>query len=142
MPNTMEIKLNHVKNLQFEGYSSSNPDYKIILDTSKEVGGNNEGIKPTELLLISLAGCSSMDIISILNKKKQIIESYDVIVKGQRSESHPMVFIKINIIYNFKGVNIDEGAVKRAISLSKDKYCSVWAMLQKAADIEFSYNIA
>ncbi len=142
MPNTMEIKLNHVKNLQFEGYSSFNPDYKIILDTSKEVGGNNEGIKPTELLLISLAGCSSMDIISILNKKKQIIESYDVIVKGQRAESHPMVFIKINIIYNFKGVNIDERAVKRAISLSKDKYCSVWAMLQKAADIEFSYNIA
>lgn len=141
MPNTMEIKLNHIKNLRFEGYSSSNPDYKIILDTSKEVGGNDEGIKPTELLLIGLAGCSSMDIISILNKKKQIIESYEVIIKGQRASSHPMVFTKINIIYNFKGVNIDEDAIKRAISLSKDKYCSVWAMLQKAADIEYSYNI-
>jgi putative redox protein len=142
MSNIMEIKINHVKNLQFEAYSSSNPDYKIIMDTSKDVGGNDEGIKPTELLLVSLAGCSSMDIISILNKKRQVIESFDVTVRGQRAESHPMVFTKISIIYNFKGINIDKEAVDRAIFLSKDKYCSVWSMLQKAADIEFSYNIA
>jgi putative redox protein len=137
----MEIELNHVKNLQFEGFSSSNKSYKILLDTSKDVGGDEEGIRPTELLLISLAGCSSMDIISILKKKRQNIASFNVKVKGDRALEHPRVFTKIYITYIIKGLDIDESAVKRAIELSKDKYCTIWAMLKKAADIEWSYVI-
>lgn len=141
MSNTMEIELSHIKNLQFEAYSSFNKGYKILLDTSRDTGGDDEGIKPTELLLVSLAGCSSMDIISILKKKKQNVTSFNVKVKGDRALEHPRVFTKIYITYIIKGLDIDESAVKRAIEISKDKYCSVWAMLKKAADIEWSYKL-
>ncbi len=141
MPVVMEVELNHIKNLQFDANSISNLGYKILLDTSKNVGGDDEGVKPTELLLMSFAGCSAMDIISILKKKKQDIRSFNVKVRGERADSHPRVFTKIGIIYSFKGSDINENAVKRAIELAKDTYCSVWAMLKKACDIEWSYTI-
>ena len=141
MPVVMEVELNHIKNLQFDANSISNPDYKVLLDLSKNVGGEDEGVRPTELLLMSFAGCSSMDIISILKKKKQDIRFFNIKVRGERADSHPKVFTKIDIIYSFKGSNINENAVKRAIELAKDTYCSVWAMLKKACDIEWSYTI-
>ena len=82
-----------------------------------------------------------MDIISILKKKRQDITSYGVSVDGERASEHPKVFTKIFIKYEIKGRNIEETAVRRAIELSKDRYCSVWAMLCKAAEIEWSYKI-
>ena len=137
----MGIKLEYLKDLQFKAYSDQNRNYEILLDTSKEAGGRDEGMKPTDLVLVGLAGCSSMDIVSILKKKKQNIKDYRVNVTGERAEDHPRVFTKISIIYEIKGENIDEQAVKRAVELSKDKYCSVWAMLKNAVDIEWSYKI-
>lgn len=137
----MGIKLEYLKGLQFKAYSDTNSNYSILLDTSKEAGGNEEGIKPTDLILVGLAGCSSMDIVSILKKKKQNITSYKANVTGERAETHPRVFTKMVITYEIKGKDIDEQAVKRAIELSKDKYCSVWAMLKNAVDIEWSYKI-
>ncbi|MDA8273111.1 MAG: OsmC family protein [Deltaproteobacteria bacterium] len=137
----MGIKLEYLQDLQFKAYSDNGNGYSVLLDTSKEAGGNDEGIKPTDLILAGLAGCSSMDIVSILKKKRQNITDYRVNVTGERAETHPRVFTKISIIYEIKGKNIDEQAVKRAIELSKDKYCSVWAMLKNAALIEWSYKI-
>ncbi len=137
----MGIKLEYLGGLQFRAYQDKDNGYSVLLDTSKESGGNDEGVKPTDLILVSLAGCSSMDIVSILKKKKQDIEGYKVNVTGERAETHPRVFTKISIIYEIKGKNIDEQAVIRAIELSKDKYCSVWAMLKNSVDIEWSYKI-
>lgn len=137
----MGIKLEYLEGLQFKAYSDNGNGYSVLLDTSKEVGGDDEGIKPTELILVGLAGCSSMDIVSILKKKRQNITSYSANVSGERAETHPRVFTKIVITYEIKGKNIDEQAVKRAIELSKDRYCSVWAMLKNAVDIEWSYKI-
>ncbi len=137
----MGIKLEYLKDLQFKAYSDQNRNYEILLDTSKEAGGRDEGMKPTDLVLVGLAGCSSMDIVSILKKKRQNIIDYKVKVTGERAENHPKVFTKISIIYEIKGENIDENAVKRAIELSKDKYCSVWAMLKNGIDIKWSYKI-
>ncbi len=137
----MGIKLEYLQDLQFKAYSDNGNGYSVLLDTSKEAGGNDEGIKPTDLILAGLAGCSSMDIVSILKKKRQNITDYRVNVTGERAETHPRVFTKISIIYEIKGENIDEQAVKRAVELSKDKYCSVWAMLKNAALIEWSYKI-
>ncbi|MHB8232843.1 MAG: OsmC family protein [bacterium] len=137
----MGIRLEYIKDLQFRAYSDQGNGYSVLLDTSKEAGGGDEGIKPTDLILVSIAGCSSMDIVSILKKKRQNIINYRVNVTGERAETHPRVFTKISIIYEIKGENIDEQAVKRAIELSKDKYCSVWAMLKNAVDIEWSYKI-
>ncbi len=137
----MGIKLEYLQDLQFKAYSDNGNGYSVLLDTSKEAGGNDEGIKPTDLILAGLAGCSSMDIVSILKKKRQNIISYSANVSGERAETHPRVFTKMVITYEIKGENIDEQAVKRAIELSKDKYCSVWAMLKNAVDIEWSYKI-
>lgn len=137
----MGIELEYIEGLQFKACSDKNNNYSILLDTSKEAGGNDKGIKPTDLILVGLAGCSSMDIISILKKKKQNIISYKAYVTGERAEAHPKVFTKMLITYEIKGENIDEQAVKRAIELSKDKYCSVWAMLKNVVDIDWSYKI-
>lgn len=137
----MGIKLEYLKDLQFKASSDNNENYSILLDTAKDAGGNDEGIRPTELLLVSLAGCSSMDIVSILKKKKQDISSYIVRVDGERADTHPRVFTKINIMIEIKGKNIDEMAFKRALELTKEKYCSVWAMIEKASDVEVNYKI-
>ncbi|MCL4542786.1 MAG: OsmC family protein [Deltaproteobacteria bacterium] len=137
----MGVKLEYLKDLQFKAYSDNGNGYSVLLDTSKEAGGNGEGIRPTDLVLVGLAGCSSMDIVSILKKKRQNITAYSANVSGERAETHPKVFTKIIITYEIKGKNIDEQAVKRAIELSKDRYCSVWAMLKNVADIEWSYKI-
>ena len=137
----MGVKVDYLEGLQFEAYVEGGNGYGVLLDTSKEAGGSNEGIKPTDLLLISLAGCTSMDIISILKKKKQDIAAYSVRVSGERATEHPKVFTKINIIFEIKGKDIEETAVKRAIELSKDRYCTIWAMLCKAALIEWTYRI-
>jgi putative redox protein len=138
----MGIQLEYIKDLQFKAYSDyNNNGYSILLDTSKETGGGGEGVRPTDLILVSLAGCSSMDIVSILKKKKQNISDFRVNVTGERADTHPRVFTKISIVYVIKGENIDENAVKRSIELSKDKYCSVWAMLKNILDIEWSYKI-
>ncbi len=137
----MGIKLEYLEDLRFRAYSDENDGYSILLDTSKESGGSGEGMRPTDLILVSLAGCSSMDIISILKKKRQNIVDYKVSVTGEKADTHPRAFTKITIIYTIRGKNIEEQAVKRAIELSKDKYCSVWAMLKGAIDIEWSYKI-
>lgn len=137
----MAVKLDYLEGLQFKAYSEDAEDYSILLDTSRENGGGGSGMKPTDMLLVSVGGCSSMDIVSILKKKRQEIISYSVTVEGERSQEHPRVFTKIWLKYEIKGKNIEEAAVRRAIELSKDKYCSVWAMLCKAAEIEWSYKI-
>lgn len=137
----MAVKLEHIRGMQFKAYTEGDENSFVMLDSAKEAGGSGDGMKPTDLLLASIAGCSSMDIISILRKKKQEISSYNVIVEGIRAEEHPKVFTKIILTYEVKGKNIEEGAVKRAIDLSRGKYCSVWAMLCKAAEIEYSYRI-
>ncbi|MFW0884243.1 OsmC family protein [Candidatus Acidulodesulfobacterium sp. H_13] len=137
----MGIKLEYLEDLRFRAYSDENNGYSILLDTSKESGGSGEGMRPMDLILVSLAGCSSMDIISILKKKRQNVVDYNVSVTGEKADTHPRVFTKITIIYTIRGKNIEEQAVKRAIELSKDKYCSVWAMLKGAIDIKWSYRI-
>ncbi len=138
----MGIKLEYLKDLRFKAYSDQNSNYSILLDAYKDAGENKQdGMRPTDLILAGLAGCSSMDILSILKKKKQNITSYKVNVTGERAETHPRVFTKMFITYEIKGKDVDEQAVKRAIELSENKYCSVWAMLKNSVEIEWSYKI-
>lgn len=99
------------------------------------------GIRPVELILHALAGCSGMDVISILNKMKQPVEKFWIEVEGERANEHPKVFTKIQITYYFQGKGIEPDKVERAIQLSHDKYCSVSAMLKNACEITSSYRI-
>ncbi len=113
---------------------------KIILDSSTGVGGKNRGARPLQLLLISLAGCTSMDVLSILQKKREPVQDFEVIVTAEQAESHPKVFTSMHIEYVVTG-DVSEKAVQRAIDLSENIYCPAQAMLRPAATITSSYRI-
>ena len=111
------------------------------MDGSPGIGGVGKGVRPMELLLMSMAGCSSIDIVSILDKMRQKLEHLDVEVQGFREEGAiPAVFTKIHIHYILSG-DLKESKVKSAIDMSLGKYCSVSKMLEKAAEITSSYEI-
>lgn len=123
--------------LHFSALSGSG--HTIELDNAET--GPGTGASPMELLLTSLAGCSAMDIISILRKKRQPVEAMEVRIRGQRAETYPRVYTLIEIEYLFRGAGLDHQAIERAIELTREKYCPVWAMLAPTTTIEASYRI-
>jgi putative redox protein len=129
----------YTQGLQFVGEASSG--HAIVMDGDPEVGGNNTGLRPMELLLVGLGGCAGMDIVSILRKKKQELMGLEIDVRGQKAEHYPKKYTDIDIEFIIKGRNISEDAVKRAIDLSMSKYCSVKATLEGSAKMSFSYRI-
>ena len=94
-----------------------------------------------ELLLISLAGCSAMDVIAILRKKRQPVERLEVRVRGRRRDEHPAVFTAIDLEYIIHGSGVDPVAVGRAIDLSRERYCPVWAMLSTSVPIRAAFRV-
>jgi putative redox protein len=115
-----------LNDLHFQG--SVRSGHTIDLDAPASDGGG-AGMTPMELLLISLASCSAMDVVAILRKKRQPVDGLDVRVHGLRQAEHPTVFMAINMEYVVHGDGIDPQAVTRAIELSRDRYCPIWAML-------------
>ncbi|WIG60558.1 MAG: OsmC/Ohr family protein [Ktedonobacterales bacterium] len=115
--------------------------FSLVQDTSVADGGANSGFRPIELLLVALAGCTGMDVISILKKKRQDVRAYEVKVHGVRAPEHPMVFVDITVEHVLTGHNIDPAAVARAIELSDTKYCGVGNTLDKTAKITSTYHI-
>ncbi|MCG2709035.1 MAG: OsmC family protein [Thermodesulfovibrionales bacterium] len=135
----IEAKVTYVDGLQFVGEAASG--HAIVMDGDKEVGGRNTGARPMELLLIGLGGCSGMDIVSILKKKKQEINGVEIKVKGEKAGNYPKKFTDIDIEFIVRGRNVSDDAVKRAVELSMEKYCSVKATLEGSAKITWSYKI-
>jgi len=136
---TVEAKVTWQEGMRFEGTASSG--HTVILDSSAEHGGQNAGFRPMELLLVGMAGCTAMDVISILRKKRQKVTGFEVRVCGERAEEHPRIYTDIHVEYVVRGEDISPAAVERAIQLSEEKYCSASAMLGKAARITSSYRI-
>lgn len=134
-----EAKVTYIGGLQFVGVATSG--HAIVMDGDIEVGGKNTGSRPVELLLMGIGGCSGMDIVSILKKKKQEVRGLEINVKGQKAENHPKKFTDINIEFVVRGRNIAEDAVKKAVELSMEKYCSVKATLEGSAKITYNYRI-
>ena len=135
----MQAKVKWVSGLQFVGESETG--HAIVMDADTEVGGGNTGMRPTELLLVGLGGCSGMDVASILQKKREQVTGVEVNIKGEKADTHPKKFTDIEIEYIVSGKNISEEAVKKAIDLSMEKYCSVKATLEGVAKITYSYRI-
>jgi len=135
----LDAKITYVKGLQFVGDSSSG--HAVVMDGEPSVGGHNTGPRPMELLLLGAGGCSGMDVISILKKKRQAVTGLEILVKGKKAEDYPKKFTNITLEFIVKGRDISEEAVKKAIELSMNKYCSVKATLEGAAKIGFSYKI-
>lgn len=113
---------------------------RITLDSAAAVGGKNRGARPLQLLLMGLAGCTAMDVISILQKKRISLVDFRVVVTAEQASQHPKVYTKIHIEYIVTG-DVSEQALARAIQLSEETYCSAQAMLRKAAEITSSYRI-
>ncbi|MET3696268.1 putative redox protein [Bacillus oleivorans] len=132
----MELTVKWNEKMSFSGQTPSG--HKIKMDAAEEVGGENTGPRPTELLLNAVAGCTGIDIISILTKMRLQPTSFQMDVKGERADDHPKRFTSIHIHYALEG-DLPEEKIVRAIELSKDKYCSVSHSL--SAEITVSYSI-
>ncbi len=121
----------------FEGMADSGK--AVFMDSDSKEQGIAPG--PMELVAISLAGCTAMDVISILEKKQQKVTSFEVKANADRSENYPKVYTRAELVYEVTGHAVDEAAVVRAIDLSMQKYCPVHAMLEKAFPISERYEI-
>lgn len=115
--------------------------YQMAVDAAHDVGGQNSAPSPIEMLLSGLAGCVGISILSILYKRKQQIQAYEVHVHSKRTEDHPKVFTQISIEHIFTGQNMNPQAVQRAIDLSEERYCGVSIMLGKTATITHTFRI-
>ena len=135
----MDGKVIWKENMSFEGTADSG--FKVPLGTVAELGGADDGFRPLELLIIGLAGCTAMDVISILKKKKQDMQNFEVLVHADRAEEHPKVFTHLVIEYVVSGNNLDRAAVERAVELSETKYCSAQAMFKKVAPIDLRITL-
>ena len=122
--------------MNFTGSSGSG--HNLAMDSSPETGGVGSGFRPKELVLQGLAGCTAMDVLSILGKMKIVPEAFRVEVSAEQTEEHPKVFSKIHLKYIVKG-NVPEDKLTRAIELSQKQYCGVSAMLEKTASITYEH---
>jgi len=109
--------------------------HKITVDATAESGGRDLGPSPKSLLLAGLAGCTGMDVVSILRKMGQKWDSFNLQIEAQSSEKHPKVYTDIKINYIFTGKNLSKDKIEKAVNLSQDKYCGVSAMLKSSASI-------
>lgn len=135
----MDATLTLQDNLHFTAVADSG--YVVNIDTRAPEGETSRGASPMELLMISLAGCTAMDVISILRKKRQNVTGFEIRIHGDRATDHPKVFTDFELEYVVRGVDIDPAAVERSIQLSTETYCSAHAMLEKAASIRTRYTI-
>ncbi len=131
--------IRQVQGVTLVGKSDSN--HWVIMDSSEKFGGSLAGATPKELLMLALGGCTAMDVIPMLAKRKAPFEHLEVRVSGNVREEHPQVFTDLHVEYIIYSVGIDPADVERAIELSSTKYCAVSAMLRPAVNITHSYRI-
>lgn len=135
----MDAKVTWQGGLTFQG--SVEAGFNVPLGAEAEVGGADDGFRPMELIATGLAGCTAMDVISVLRKKRQEVTAFDVQVHAIRAESHPKVFTEAEIEYHISGRDVDEAAVLRAMELSATRYCPAQAMLSQVFPIKLKYMI-
>jgi putative redox protein len=135
----MDAKVNWSTGMSFTG--TADTGYKVPLGADPSVGGANEGFRPLELMAVSLAGCTAMDVISILQKKRQQVTAFDVRVHAEQAGEHPHVFTSAVITYEVTGRSVDEAALLRAMELSAVRYCPAQNMLARAFPMKLAYSI-
>ena len=128
-----------VQGITFTGKADSNN--WVMMDGPEDFGGSNGATRPKELILLALGGCTSADVIAILNKKRAKLDDFYINISAESTDIHPKVYTKINLEYVFTGEDLKEKEIERAIELSQDTYCGVTAMLQKSIEITHSYKI-
>jgi putative redox protein len=135
----MKARVKWVEDVMFVGESGSG--HSIVMDGPEKMGGHGTGMRPMELLLLGLGGCTSFDMVQILTKSRQDIRDCVVEIESERSEDIPKVFTKIHVHYKVTGKDLKDSQVNRAVKLSTEKYCSASLMLGKMAEITHDYEI-
>jgi len=135
----IQTKVTLQEGMHFTGTTDSGLNVQV--DAKQEVGGVGKGFVPMELMALSMAGCTAMDVISILRKKRQDVTGFEVRVDAPRADEHPRVFTSATIEYLVTGHNVDESAVRRAIELTSERYCPAQAMLGQVMPIDLRYQI-
>ncbi len=135
----MKARIKWLENRTFVGESGSG--HAIVMDGAPESGGRNLGVRPMEMLLLGLGGCTAFDIVMILEKSREKITSCEVELEGERESADPKVFTHVKMIYKLKGKSLKPAAVERAVNLSAQKYCSASIMFEKTAKLEHSWTI-
>ena len=115
--------------------------YKIAIDSDPEFGGQDKGPKPKPLMMVALAGCTGMDLVSLMNKMRIEYDSLNIIIEGDLTEEHPKHFTKMKVIYEIGGKDIDLKKVEKAVNMSQDKYCGVSYSYKKAMEIEYEIRL-
>ena len=135
----MKCRIKWLDYMSFVGESGSG--HSVVMDSAPEAGGRNLGVRPLEMLLLGLGGCTAFDVVSILHKSRQDIVDCEVELEAERATEVPKVFTRIHVHFIVSGRNLDPDKVERAINLSADKYCSASRMLEKSAKISHDFEI-
>ncbi len=135
----MKCRIKWLDFMSFVGESDSG--HSVVMDSSPDFGGRDLGIRPMEMLLLGLGGCTGIDVVSILQKSRQDLVDCEVEIEAERAAEIPKVFTKIHVHFIVSGNDLDPKKVANAVSLSADKYCSASRMLEKAAEITHDFEI-
>ena len=135
----MNVSVNWVDGMLMVGKSHSG--HSITMDGPPEIGGDNLGVRPMEMLLLGVAGCTMIDVVTTLKKMRQELTHCETKVNAERADDHPKVFTDIHIQFLVKGNDLDSKKVEKAITLSAEKYCSASIMLGKTASISHDFEI-
>jgi len=115
--------------------------YKVYIDSDPEFGGKGRGPQPKPLMMLALAGCTGMDVISLMNKMRVEYDSLNVVVEGDLTEEHPKHFTKMKVIYEIRGSNVDLKKIEKIVNMSKEKYCGVSYSYIKAMELEYEIKL-
>ncbi|MCF7567294.1 OsmC family protein [Sabulilitoribacter arenilitoris] len=133
-----KVTTNWKGNMVFE---SDNPRWdSIMMDASEDFGGTNSGMAPKAMMLSSLAGCSGLDVVSVLNKMRVKIDDFKIVIEGELTDEHPKYYHKVSVDYHFYGKDLKEKKIKNAVDLSVEKYCGVMEMFRHFADIKIQIH--
>ncbi len=135
----MKCRIKWLDHMSFVGESESG--HSVVMDGAPDAGGRNLGVRPMEMLLLGLGGCTGFDIVSILHKSRQQVVDCEVEIEAERAGEIPKVFTKIHLHFVVSGRDLDESKVAKAVTLSADKYCSASRMLEKTATITHDLEV-
>ena len=135
----MKAVVKWLDNMSFVGESESG--HSVVMDGPPESGGRNLGVRPMEMVLLGMGGCTAFDVVLILQRQRQQISDCQVELSAERAESTPKVFTRIHVHYIVKGKALDEKKVARAVEMTAEKYCSVSIMLSHSVDISHDFEI-
>ncbi len=113
----------------------------VLMEADTDFGGSNQGLNPKALMLSSLGGCTALDVVALLKKMRVEVDDFNVVVNGELTEEHPKYYHKVSVDYYFKGIDLNEDKIKKAVSLSEERYCGVIDMFRKFAELSLTIHI-